>query len=613
MDDDTAEKLDGHEQRPDVSITARWKGRGFRATITAVTGEKVVLCDTLDISSDDSRSKFVAKIAEALPGVDAGEVKKQMLLLVRERSKQLEAADQDESDPKQTISEMLVEIANDAELAHDQNGAGYARIEADGHTETWPVRSLGFRQWLARRLYEQYGKAAYTEATKTALDLIEAKAAHEGHKVEVFLRVGERDGMIYVDLCDDRWRVVEVTCSGWRVLDQSPVWFRRGRGMLPLPVPVEGGNVNELRPFLNVKDDADFVLVVAWLLAALNPHGPYPALSITGEQGSAKSTMQRLLRSLVDPNAAPLRNEPREPRDLIISASNSWALVFDNLSNIPPWLSDAFCRLATGGGSAFRAMYTNDEEAIFDATRPLAFNGISDLASRADLLDRCISITLKAIPAAERKDEKGLWADFEKARPRILGALLTTVAAGLKCRDQVHIDPSDRPRMLDFAQWAVACERGLPWKPGTFIAAYAGNRKDANAVAIESSAVGPVVASFMENQNEWHGSFKDLLVGLEGIVDDKTRQRKEWPATPPKLRHAIDRIAPNLRAAGIDVQMLPRTGQSRPIMIRRTASSCEPAAETRQTRQLLPTGPGAPNSLESRPQTSKGEPVVVGA
>jgi hypothetical protein len=269
---DASQTIRQDEQRPDVSITARWTGRGFRATITASAGEKVVLCDTLDISSDASRTGFMAKIAETLPGVDAGEVKKRLLQLVHERSKQLDAAGKDESDPKQTISEMLVEIANSAELAHDQNGVGYARIEVDGHRETWPIRSQGFRQWLARRLYEQYGKAAYTEALKTALDLIEAKAVHEGQKIAVFLRVGEQGGVIYLDLCDDRWRVVEVTGSDWRVLDQSPVWFRRGRGMLPLPVPAEGGNFDALRAFVNVKDDAHFVLVVAWLLAALSPH-----------------------------------------------------------------------------------------------------------------------------------------------------------------------------------------------------------------------------------------------------------------------------------------------------------------------------------------------------
>jgi hypothetical protein len=46
--------------------------------------------------------------------------------------------------------------------------------------------------------------------------------------------------------------------------------------MRALPVPVEGGSVDELRAFLNVKTDADFVLVVAWELAALRDCGPYP-------------------------------------------------------------------------------------------------------------------------------------------------------------------------------------------------------------------------------------------------------------------------------------------------------------------------------------------------
>src|SRR5262249_45420596 len=154
----------------------------------------------------------------------------------------------------------------------------------------------------------------------------------------------------------------------------------------------------------------DWYLLVAWMLAALRPQGPYPLLCLHGEQGSAKSTLARLLRASIDPNAANLRSDPREGRDVMIAATNGWVIALDNLSSLQPWLSDCLCRLATGGGYATRELYSDNEEFILDAQRPVVLTSIEDLASRGDLLDRAIVETLPAIPEERRRPEKELWA-----------------------------------------------------------------------------------------------------------------------------------------------------------------------------------------------------------
>ena len=119
------------------------------------------------------------------------------------------------------------------------------------------------------------------------------------------------------------------------MITNAPVRFRRAPGMLALPAPVDGGSINSLRPFLNLKNEHDFVLVVHWILAALRGEGPYPVLALAGEQGSAKSTTTKIIRSLVDPNVASLRSTPREERDLFISANNAFVLALDNVSGLP--------------------------------------------------------------------------------------------------------------------------------------------------------------------------------------------------------------------------------------------------------------------------------------
>src|SRR5207253_3622896 len=234
------------------------------------------------------------------------------------------------------------------------------------------------------------------------------------------------------DLADEHWRAVDIGPDGWRVIGCPPVRFRRPAGMLPLPLPQQGGSIESLNSFLNLASRDDLILVVAWLLAALRSGGPYPLLAISGEQGSAKTVLSKLLKALIDPNTAPVRPLSREERELMIAANNGYLLAFDNLSGLPVWLSDALCRLASGGSFAVRELYTDDEEMLFEAARPLLVNGIEDVITRPDLADRGIFLMLAPIGERQRRSEAELWREFDLARPRILGVLLDAAVRGLQ-------------------------------------------------------------------------------------------------------------------------------------------------------------------------------------
>ena len=417
-----------------------------------------------------------------------------------------EALDEEDGDPvrRDTQATALAKLVGErTELFRCDDGTGFADIEVGGQRQTWPVRSKGFRSWLARLFFEEAGGAANGEAMQAALGLIEARCQFDGEERPVFLRVGGHEGRVYLDLCDDTWRAVEIDADGWRVVERPAVRFRRTGGMRPLPEPVRGGAIEDLRPFLNVSGDDDFTLVVGWLLAALRDCGPYPVLAIAGEQGSAKSTFAAVLRALVDPNSAPLRALPREDRDLFIAATNGHVLAFDNISGLPHWISDTLCRLATGGGFAVRQLYSDQDEVLFDAQRPVILNGIEDFVARPDLSDRAVMLTLEAIPDEARRPERELWAAFEAARPRILGALLDAVAHGLRRLPETRLDRL--PRMADFALWATACE-GAIWPAGTFMAAYDGNRTEAVAALIEADPVAMGVRTLAAVRTVWTGT-----------------------------------------------------------------------------------------------------------
>jgi hypothetical protein len=279
-----------------------------------------------------------------------------------------------------------------------------------------------------------------------------------------------------------------------------------------------------------------------------------------GEHGTAKSFFSAILRALLDPNTAPLRALPREDRDLFIAASNGHVLAFDNVSGLRAWISDTLCRLATGGGFAVRQLYTDQDEVLFSATRPVILNGIEEIVTRPDLADRSLFLTLEPIPGERRRPEEELWTTFEAERPRILGALLDAVAHGLGMLPHTRLDRL--PRMADFALWATACETAF-WPAGTFMAAYAGNRDEAIGMAVEGDVVTAAIRNMMTQRTEpWAGASSELLALLTDAVGESICRSKLWPRTPEALRGRLKRAAPVLRQIGIQV-VFGGTGRAR--------------------------------------------------
>ena len=468
---------------------------------------------------------------------------------------------------KKKQADVLIELASSVELFHDRDDVGYARFDVNGHKENWPIRSKGFKRWLARGFYESTQSAPSSEAMQAALGVLEARAQFDAPEHEVNVRVAGRDNCIYIDLADRDWRAIEIDEDGWRVIDTPPVHFRRSSGMKSLPEPVAGGSLNDdLKPLLNVKTDNEFVLTVAWLLATLRPNGPYPVLALTGEQGSAKSMRANFLRALVDPNSVPLRALPRSEHDVFIAARNSHVLAYDNASGLPDWLSDTFCRLATGGGFSTRELYTDQDEVLFGSKRPIILNGIDDIATRPDLADRSIAQILATISDERRKLETELWADFERKRSRILGALVDVVSHGLKTLPDVVLDR--KPRMADFAVWVTACEGAL-WKKGTFMAAYTGNIQEAVETVLENDQVAAVLRAHMDTTSQFAGTATELLKALNGVASEPQQKAKGWPKSPAVLSKKLRRLAPPLRKVGVDVALGQRENIQRWITIAR--------------------------------------------
>ena len=438
------------------------------------------------------------------------------------------ASDEPEKKDKgPTQADLLVRLAKDqCEFFHDASGVTYASLRAphDGgaHRETHKLKSKSLKLWLLRAYYLSTDGVPNDNSVRSAIALLEAFARFDGPQREVFVRRAAYGGKLYVDLCDDRWRAVEIEASGWRIVDEPPVSFLRANSMLALPEPrscdpKEG--IGRLRSLLRVRDDDDFVIIVGFLLDALGGRGPHTVIIFTGEPGATKTTHLKVLRSLFDPNASPARSPPRELRDVYIAAVKGAVLAYNNLSSLPPWLSDALCVVTEGSGDSRRELYSDDEESIIFARAPAMLTAVENIIARGDLADRTLYATLAPVLPSERKDEAELWKEVEAARPEIFGALLTGLSEGLR---RLPTLKASLPRMATFAKFAAACETAF-WPEGTFLAAYEVNAENAVDDVIEADVTVSTFRAFMADREEWKGTATELLAALVEHVKEPER------------------------------------------------------------------------------------------
>ena len=467
------------------------------------------------------------------------------------------------AEEKTAAVETLKEKAGEEALQffHDTYDQPWVTVPIGNHRETWRVDSRNLWLWIARTL-RAINIPPARKLIKSIVEEFEMNSLVDGPTLPVFVRIGEAEGMVYLDLGDQDWRAAHIGPRGWKIVAEPPVKFRRCLGIAALPLPVNGGDPREILKFLNVRPQHE-ILFLAWLSFCYRPKGPFPILAISGVQGSGKSTSTKVLRALIDPSIAALTGAPRDERSLVMSASNSRLLCFDNLSAVTPQMSDAFCMVATGGAHRERKYYSNDgSEVMFVFQNPCVLNGISELPERADLLDRSIVVHLNAIGEKDRRTEDSFSKEFEAARPRMLGALLDVVVGGLAKIDSVKL-PS-KPRMADFCRWGCATEAALGYKAGSFLEAYRLNLADANAAALEASSVAWAVHQFIGDRVDgiFTGSANELLRDLNAFVglhagaegaQTLALKHPKWPKSASALSAEISRIEPNLQKIGVAV------------------------------------------------------------
>jgi hypothetical protein len=439
------------------------------------------------------------------------------------------------ANPKLSDVQLLIALGTtDTLLFHNPEGDPFVDYKVGDHIATSPVTNhgaKGFSGWLRKAYFQATRGAPPQEILNAALNTLAATALHEGPEIRVFPRIGWQDDAIYVDRGTPDSTVIQVDRDGHRIipLSEAPVRFVRSASTQALPEPIPGGSIEELYELFPTFGDRDaFVLTVGATLSYFNPEGAYPLLAFFGPYNSAKTTLLQATRRLIDPCTATARTLPRDERDMMVAAQKTWAQSFDNVSHITAEMSDALCRLSTGGAFMTRQLNTDTGEIVISARRPVLMTGIIDVVERPDLVSRAIYVWTRKLEGKPQLTEKVFWDRFNNAWPRLLAVLLDAVACALRHQGEDEGDLlRDLPRMADAAVWVTAGETAFGWKRGTFLAAYKRNIEEGIRIAIAGEPLGDAITVFMSSpqtdatgqvvsprRDAWKGSATDLLAAL---------------------------------------------------------------------------------------------------
>ena len=265
-----------------------------------------------------------------------------------------------------------------------------------------------------------------------------------------------------------------------------------------------------------------------------------------GEQGSSKSTMFSLIKCLVDPSIILLATFPNDNTELMQQLDHHYFIGFDNVSGLSTWQSDVLCRAATGMGFSKRVLYSDEDDLIFKIKRCIGLNGINIVATKPDLLDRSVSIECQRIPEEKRKTESQFWAEFEKDKGEIMGAIFDVISKAMRCK--VHLNKL--PRMADTALWGSALSVASGNKPGSFVKAYYENIGRHDLEALENNVVGEMLACFMQDRGKWEGPASALYTELVFLAENAGVIRS-FPTSPNALTRKINTLKTTLSKVGI--------------------------------------------------------------
>lgn len=435
------------------------------------------------------------------------------------------------------------------------------------HLENHPLESLATEGWIRRTLRKINNKAPTKNEVENFKNDLKSKAYEEGVRCKTALRTGESEGKIYIDLGMPDWACVEITETGWEVLPVAGVAFRRNDHMQPLPIPQRGGYLSLLKDFVSLETEEDFLLLCSWLISALHPNGPYFHLILTGEKGSSKSSLARLMQNLIHPSSSSLKGLPKDDENMAIEAYHNRLVMIDNENDLGKWLPNALCRLATGTGTSARTHYSWRGQSAFTVARPAIITALYLPTKQEDLLER--SFHIRVLKPNRHITIQKLKERFDMVSGQIFGAILDAISMSLAVKKIMPEENLRLHRMADASYFIACAAEKIGWKsPEDFLKAL--KRNQMNALENAGGENLPLIQSLcklMKDRSEWEGEPQKLLDDLNAISGDNDL----LPKAANALSRSLNALQSHITPYGLIIKTGLRTkgGKARLINIRK--------------------------------------------
>jgi energy-coupling factor transporter ATP-binding protein EcfA2 len=467
-------------------------------------------------------------------------------------------------DGNATQLSILMSIANDIELYQSEEGEAYLATDEIG--VVYHVESCSARNMIVDKFYQKTNSLPNTQIVDTVLQHL-CYHAQKKPKVSINYRVARDKQTVIIDRGSKENAFIVVTENGWSLTPEVGLKFVRHQNMKELPIPLVNGNIHDLRPFINLGSDSDFILLISFIVGCFFKSKQYPIAVFQGPQGSGKSTLSEILKMLIDPGVPSLRSLPKSEGDLFIAARHSHLICFDNLSGIKIDISDALCKISTGGAIAGRKYYSNADEYFIQVCRPFVINGIDDLIYRPDLADRALVFHLPKITESSRALDSKIQSDLLDVLPSIFGSILDGVSSGLKNLSKVTL--KEKIRLADFGEIACASLIAYGYAQDQVYQCLQSNRHDLGIDTIESNPIGRALVKFMSDKTEWKGKPSELSTIVKNALDYEGTSY--YHKTPSAISREINRIIPELKHKDITVDHV-RTSKTRFLIIKNMSS-----------------------------------------
>lgn len=448
-----------------------------------------------------------------------------------------------------TIADRLLDYAlhNLSDRFMDQFGVPHCKT-TDGRIIS--LNSSAADYWLTGLHFNLHSKTVDSQAIKRVRSTLAGITMCDDVRKEMHVRSAQSNGAVYVELRPGN--VVEITGLGWRIINDPPVMFRQYPNLKPLPRPAEGVDYKILAQLLGLfpcRNLSDTRQLLACIVTALLSEISRPILLFTGEPGAGKTTLQKLIKRLLDPGE-PESFRFGDMRDAMQKGMHCQIGVMDNLSAMTVDQIDMACRWVTGDADSKRKNYTDDEDVVYKFKRQLLMNGTNRPASRADFLDRCLPVEMKTIPKSERMTEKELCKLLEEHHSEWLGAIFTLLSKALAIKPTLKL--KERERLADWDEYAHAIFKVLGKEE-----AYADDRRIINErqqqAVFDASPVAQAIVSFMSSKEDlWKGTAAKLLEELrKEAAKLSLNYSKDWPKTPNNLTSNFPHLVSTLASHGV--------------------------------------------------------------